>query len=139
MEAIILLATNPDDAYKSVSYICTDIKENQEANHKLFFARMLFGGFHISKGKVEIVDLGNGLTRKDSELTGKHELIIFPAAYEEQLEKLKTNKDIILVKNCMSAAGESSKKQAFRKALIDWLLDDETRWDYSNVDLTENS
>ena len=139
METILLLATKPIDAHQSLSYICEDIKGREDANHQLFFRRVMFGAFTISKGRVSETDLGGGLTKKDCELTGEHELIIFPAAYEEQLEKLKTSgKRLVLVKNCMSIAGPSEKKQVFRKAIIDWLLDDEARWDYSNVDLTES-
>lgn len=139
METILLLATKPIDAHQSLSYICEDIKGREDANHQLFFRRVMFGAFTISKGRVSETDLGGGLTKKDCELTGEHELIIFPAAYEEQLEKLKTSgKHLVLVKNCMSIAGPSEKKQVFRKAIIDWLLDDEVRWDYSNVDLTES-
>ena len=137
MEAILLLATTPEEAYKAVSYICEDIKANPEADHKLYFSRIMFGGFHISKGASEDVEVEPGITQKNLYFTGEHELIIFPAKYEEQLEKLKTNKTIIMVKNCMSAAGPSEKRITYRKALIDWLLDDDAKWDYSNVDLTE--
>lgn len=138
METILLLATKPIDAHQALSYICTDIKANSEADHQLYFSRMMFGAFTISKGSVTETDLGGGLTKKDCELTGEHELIIFPAAYEEQLEKLKTSgKTLVFVKNCMSIAGPSEKKILFRKAIIDWLLDDNLKWDYSNVDLTE--
>ena len=138
METILLLATKPIDAHQSLSYICQDIKANPEADHKLFFSRMMFGGFTISKGEIQETEIAPGLTKKDSALTGEHELIIFPAAYEEQLEKLKTSgKTLVFVKNCMCIAGPSDKKVTFRKAIIDWLLDDNSKWDYSNIDLTE--
>ncbi len=132
METILLLATKPIDAHQSLSYICEDIKANPEADHQLYFSRMMFGAFTISKGSVEETDLGGGLTKKDCALTGEHELIIFPAAYEEQLEKLKTSgKTLVLVRNCMCIAGPSDKKVTLRKHIIDWLLDDETRWNYA--------
>ena len=139
METILLLATKPIDAHQALSYICEDIKANPEADHQLYFSRMMFGAFTISKGSVKETDLGGGLTKKDCELTGEHELIIFPAAYEEQLEKLKASgKTLIFVKNCMCVAGPSEKKVAFRKVIMDWLLDDKQKWDYSNIDLTES-
>ena len=138
MDAILLLAQDPKQAHMSVGAMCMDIKEMPEANHKLYFARIMFGAFHISKGEVEEEDLSGGVTKKTSVLTGEHELIIFPAKYEEQLEKLKTDKNIVMVKNCMCVAGESEKKAEFRKAIIEWLLDDEKKWDYSNVDLSES-
>jgi len=138
METILLLATKPVDAHQALSYICEDIKSNEKANHQLFFRRVMFGAFTISKGRVAETDIGGGLTRKDCELTGDHELIIFPAAYEEQLEKLKTSgKTLVFVKNCMCIAGPSDKKTEFRKEIIDWLLDDARKWDYANVDLTD--
>lgn len=136
MEAILLLATNSEDAYKAVSYICEDIKANPEANHKLYFARIMFGAFHISKGEVTKTEIAPGMTKKDCKLTGEHELIIFPSSNEEHIEKLKTNKTIIMVKNCMCAAGPSEKKQLLRQDIIEWLLDDEKKWSYENVDLT---
>ena len=139
METILLLATKPIDAHQALSYICEDIKGDERADHQLYFSRMMFGAFTISKGSVKETDLGGGLTKKDCELTGEHELIIFPAAYEEQLEKLKTSgKTLVFVKNCMSIAGSSEKKIEFRKAIIDWLLDDDLKWNYSNIDLTES-
>ncbi len=138
MKTILLLATKPIDAHQSLSYICEDIKADEQANHQLYFRRVMFGSFTISKGVVEVRDFGDGITNKECRLNGEHELIIFPAAYEEQLEKLKgSGKDIILVKNCMSIAGPSEKKQLLRKAIIDWLLDDDSKFEYSTVDLTE--
>lgn len=139
METILLLATKPIDAHQALSYICADIKDDEKADHQLYFSRMMFGAFTISKGIIKETDLGGGLTQKDCAFTGEHELIIFPAVYEEQLEKLKTSgKNILFVKNCMSIAGPSEKKQVFRKAIIDWLLDNDAKWDYSNIDLTES-
>ena len=137
MEAILLLASTPEEAYKAVSYICEDIKACQEANHQLYFARIMFGAFHISKGAVESTEIAPGVIQKDSKLTGVHELIIFPSSNEEHIEKLKTDKTIVMVKNCMCMAGPSDKKQQLRQYIIKWLLDDDLRWDYSNVDLTE--
>ena len=133
METILLIAQTPQNAYQAVSYICEDIKADHNADHKLYFARILFGGFHISKGEVHEE---NGV--KMSTLTGEHELIIFPAAYEDQLEKLKVDKSILLLKNCMTIAGDSSKKIAFRKSIIEWLLDDDKKWDYANVDIGDS-
>ena len=138
METILLLATKPIDAHQSLSYICEDIKANEEADHQLYFRRVMFGAFTISKGKVTETDLGGGLTKKDCELTGEHELIIFPAAYEEQLEKLKSSgKTLVLVRNCMCIAGEGEKKKTLRSAIIDWLLNDDVRWNYANAGLEE--
>lgn len=139
MESILLLAQKPIDAHQSLSYICEDIKANEEADHQLFFRRVMFGGFTISKGEVTETDLGNGLTKKDCALTGEHELIIFPAANEEHLEKLReSGKTLVLVRNCMCIAGEGEKSASLRKAIIDWLLDDATRWDYSNAGLEDS-
>ena len=137
MQTILLIANTPEAAFKAVSYICEDIKSNSEADHKLYFARIMAGGFHISKGKVIEHEITPGITEKTSELTGEHELIIFPAIYNDGIEKLKSAKELLFVKNCMSAAGEGEKKQEFRKAIINWLLDDEAKWDYANIDLTE--
>lgn len=141
METILLVATKPIDAHQSVSYICEDIKAREDADHQLFFRRVMFGAFTICKGEVTMTDLGGGMSKKDCALTGEHELIIFPAAYEEQLEKIKavsSGKHLVLVKNCMSIAGPGEKKQLFRREIIDWLLDDNLKWDYANVDLTES-
>lgn len=140
METILLLATKPIDAHQSLSYICEDIKSDERTDHQLYFSRMMFGAFIISKGRVVETDLGGGLTKKDCELTGEHELIIFPAAYEEQLEKLKSSgKTLVLVRNCMCIAGSSDKKVALRKAIINWLLDDETRWNYADAGLEDEN
>ena len=139
METILLLATKPIDAHQALSYICEDIKGDERADHQLYFSRMMFGAFTISKGRVVETDLGGGLTKKDCELTGEHELIIFPAAYEEQLEKLKTSgKTIVLERNCMCIAGPSEKKQVFRNAIIDWLLNDDIRWNYADAGLEDS-
>ena len=139
METILLLATKPIDAHQALSYICEDIKGDERADHQLYFSRMMFGAFTISKGSVEETDLGGGLIKKDCVLTGEHELIIFPAAYEEQLEKLKTSgKTIVLERNCMCIAGPSEKKQVFRNAIIDWLLNNDIRWNYADAGLEDS-
>ena len=139
METILLLAHKPIDAHQALSYICEDIKSDERADHQLYFSRMMFGAFTISKGHVVETDLGGGLTKKDCELTGEHELIIFPAAYEEQLEKLKTSgKTIVLERNCMCIAGPSEKKQVFRNAIIDWLLNNDIRWNYADAGLEDS-
>ena len=139
METILLLATKPIDAHQALSYICEDIKGDERADHQLYFSRMMFGAFTISKGSVEETDLGGGLIKKDCVLTGEHELIIFPAAYEEQLEKLKTSgKTIVLERNCMCIAGPSEKKQVFRNAIIDWLLNNYIRWNYADAGLEDS-
>lgn len=138
MDMILLLASTPEDAYKSISYICEDVKNRSDADHKLYFSRIMFGAFHISKGEVVETELAPGMVKKDSALIGNHELIIFPSANEDHIKKLKENKTTIFTKNCMSVAGPSEKKVEFRKAIIDWLLDDSVIWDYANIDISDS-
>ena len=122
METVLLLAQTPQQAGESVSYLCTDIQNTPEANHKLYFSRIMFGSFHISMGE----------TGEDGKkhLTGDREIVIFPAVYEEQLEKLKVGKTMILCKNCMCVVGESDRRIDRRKNLISWVLGND-KIDYS--------
>lgn len=114
METVLLLATTPQEAHESVSYLCDDIQNTPEANHRLYFHRIMFGSFHISTGTTD--EDGN------KSLTGDREIVIFPAVYEEQLEKLKAGKTMVLCKNCMCVAGDSELRVERRKALISWVL-----------------
>lgn len=122
METVLLLAQTPEEAHKSVSYLCTDIQNTPEANHKLYFHRIMFGAFHISMGETN--------EKGEKHLTGDREIVIFPAVYEEHLEKLKTNKVLVLCKNAMCVVGEWDRRIERRKNLISWLLN-ESKVDYS--------
>ena len=57
-------------------------------------------------------------------LIGEHELIFIPST---RLGKFDTsfdeNKNIIFQKNCMLIVGDGDKPKAYRKLLIDWLLE----------------
>ena len=133
METVLLLAKTPDEAHQCVSYLCTDIQNTEEANHKLYFRRIMFGAFHICQGET---DEETGEKR----LTGDREIVIFPAVYEEQLENLKGGKTLVLCKNAMCVVGEGETKVLRRSNLISWVLGDK-KFDYSvfGMDGLDNS
>lgn len=112
MKTILLLANKKEDALGCAQMLCEDIKANEIYDHKLYFSRMMMGAFKIGLG--EIVD-GKPTFRSD------RELVLFPAARVEDLERLKTNKTIIFCKNCMSVTGDSRIKAKRRKAILDWI------------------
>ena len=127
MQTIVFVANDKESAHQALSYITTDIQNYGPANHQLFFHRIMFGAFHICKGE----SVGN-----ERRLIGSHEVIIIPNR-DDVIGRTKFGKDILFLKNCMSLVGDSDKKQSFRRAIIDWLLNDESKWDYSNLDITE--
>lgn len=103
METVLLIANKKDQALFCVGALCEDIKNNEEANHKLKFASRMFSSYLIT----------NETDR---------EIEIFPAAREEDLERLQRNKNIVLLKNCMWCVGDSDLKKSRRDILITWLL-----------------
>lgn len=113
MKTILLLANRKEDALGCAQMLCEDIKANQIYDHKLYFSRMMMGAFKI----------GLGEPGDDGKLTFKSdkEIVLFPAARIEDLERLKTNKTIIFCKNCMSVTGDSRIKKKRRQAMLDWV------------------
>ena len=119
METILLIANDRIVAGEAITVICNDIKAREDANHKLYFRRIMMGAYTISSGHTE--EDGTRI------LDGNRELVIFPVYREEQLEKLKTGKNLIEMHNATWILGEGPKKVDIRTKLIDWLLGAE--WD----------
>lgn len=125
MDTVILYVLDRISAMESLTYLCNDIKAREDANHQLFFKRMMFGGYHIFKGNPETKDMGD------------REIIIFPADKTERLEKLNAGKNILVCKNCNWIVGAGKSSVKIRKLLIDWLLGFDVSFD--NDHITENS
>ena len=113
METVILFAANREDALKSVSSLCNDIKSRDDANHRLYFNARLMGMFVIAPG--EVID-------DKKEFTGNRELIIFPAMRDDDFERLKASKNLVSIHNANWVIGDGPRKVNARKKMIDWLL-----------------
>ena len=124
MDSIILYATTKEDAHKAISYMCEDIKSKEEANHKLYFRRIMFGGFHICKG--EEID-------GEKHFIGNHEFIIVPLNSSISNKRITENKNVVYFNNCMFITGDSKIKISRRGKIIDWLLDDELEIDPQKI------
>lgn len=129
MQTILLLANTSEEAHLALACITMNIQENPDAQHQLYFRRIMFGSFHICKGHTD--EEGN------KHLDPFHQLIILPAD-ENYIERAKLGNEIVLVKNCMWITGDSEKRVERRKTVISWLLNDDEKFDYSVVDLSES-
>jgi len=114
MDTILLYAKDRFDAAEALTILCNDIKAVEEANHKLYFRRLMFNSFTISSGHTD----EDGTRHLD----GDKEVVIFPMEREEQLEKLKVGKNILELRNCNWIIGEGEKAVERRSHIINWLL-----------------
>ena len=114
MDTILLYATDRFDAAEALTILCNDIKAIEEANHRLYFRRLMFNSFTISSGHTD----EDGTRHLD----GEREVVIFPMEKEEHLEKLKAGKNILELRNCNWIIGEGDKTIKRRRHIIDWLL-----------------
>ena len=112
MESIMLIATKREEALACVSALTDDIKALPvEHQHKLYFRQILMGSYVIFP--------------KEGDKVGDKELIIFPASREEDLERLKGTKNIVLLKNCMYVVGDTDHTKDIRHNIIFYLLSKE--------------
>lgn len=113
MKTVLLLITNKEDGFKSVTTMTEAIKAREDANHQLYFSQRLFGTYMICKG-------GIGEDGKPH-YTGEREIIFCPAGREEQIG---AGKDIVEAKNCMCICGDGEKSQERLQGYITWLLEE---------------
>ena len=121
METIILYCKTQEEALHAVNDICMDIKALPDDNqHQLFMNRRIFGMYSIFPGEKIGGSLINEPGKAEKIQPGDRELIFFPAEREEDFEKLKAGKNLVMVKNCNYIIGETRKTR--RDKIIDWLL-----------------
>ena len=117
MDTVVLYVLDRISAMESLTYLCNDIKAREDANHQLYFKRMMFGGYHVFRGNPDTKDICD------------REIIIFPADKPDRLEKLNAGKNILVCKNCKWVTGEGKGATRVRKLLIDWLLGSDVSFD----------
>ena len=116
MDTIIFYITDKEDGLKAIKALTDDIKADKDAEHKLYFRFLMANSYHVTMGCED--DEGK------KHLIGEHELIFIPSTRLGNLDvSFNENKNIIFQKNCMLIVGDGEKPQAYRKLLIDWLLE----------------
>lgn len=113
MKTIIFYANSLEDSTTSLDYLINDIKDRDDAQHKLFFSFLMAQTYRISMGTQ--TDDG------ERHFVGEHEVIFIPSGRQQDIDRLKETKDVIFYKNCMSVAGPQRAEK--RQKLIDWLLE----------------
>lgn len=116
METIIFYITDKEDGLKAIKSLTDDIKADNDADHKLYFRFLMADTYCVSMGCEE--------EDGTKHLIGEHEIIFMPSTRLGRLDSsFDQNKKIIFQKNCMLIVGDGEKPQAYRKLIIDWLLE----------------
>lgn len=116
MDTILFYITDKEDGLKAIKALTDDIKNDNDADHKLYFRFLMADTYQVSMGCED--------EEGKKHLIGEHEILFMPST---RLGKFDTsfdeNKNIIFQKNCMLIVGDGDKPKAYRKLLIDWLLE----------------
>lgn len=116
MDTIIFYITDKEDGLKAIQYLTDDIKADKDADHQLYFRFLMADTYQVSMGCVD----DEGVKH----MIGEHELLFMPSTRLGRLDvSFDQNKHVIFQKNCMLIAGDGEKPQAYRRLLIDWLLE----------------
>lgn len=112
MKTIIFTGSNPENHYKAIGFLCEAIKDRKDADHKIFVRSVM--------PHVHLMSMGCEATDGEKHFIGEHEIIFIPSTMDEEIERLKRTKEVVMCKNGMSFVGEDVTKV---NQIIDWLLE----------------
>ena len=116
MDTILFYITDKEDGLKAIKALTDDIKNDNDANHKLYFRFLMADTYQVSMGCED--------EEGKKHLIGEHELLFIPSTRLGKFDaSFDENKNIIFQKNCMLIVGDGDKPKSYRKLLIDWLLE----------------
>lgn len=116
MSTIIFFSTSLDDHVTSIGTLVDALRADGRCEHKICFRPITLNLFQFIRGVVQ--DNGRMIP------VGCHEILYIPVTREEEIERLKRTKNVVLEINCMCFVGENDKKKLKVKKIIDWLLEE---------------
>lgn len=116
MSTIIFFSTSSDDHIKSVETLVDGLNADERCKHKICFRPITMNFFQFIRGEKDEED--------HMQPIGCHEILYLPVNRQEEINRLKRTKNVVLEINGMCFVGDNDKKKLKLKKIIDWLLEE---------------
>ena len=116
MSTIIFFSTSQNDHVRSIETLVDALRADGRCEHKICFRPITLNLFQFIRGELDDSNYMQPI--------GCHEILYLPVTREEEIERLKRTKNVVLEINCMCFVGENDKKKLKVKKIIDWLLEE---------------